>query len=68
MEQEDYKEKLIALAEGLEIKFIDELIQLSPDHLRSLGKLMTSKIKKQRCVCGERLWRLLSLLNQYEDK
>lgn len=41
----DYKEKLIALLEGLECKEIDELIERTPDFLKEFGFAMTSLIK-----------------------
>lgn len=40
-----YKEKLIALCKGLEIQYIDELIEKDPDDLFHLGKLMADIFK-----------------------
>ena len=40
-----YKEKLIALLEGLECQNVDKLIEKSPEHLKAIGIEITKYAK-----------------------
>jgi hypothetical protein len=43
---EEYKDKLVAFMEGLEIPDIDEAIEESPEYLKALGELMAERTKQ----------------------